>query len=434
MQRRFLLSGLLAALTLSAAACTDETPTLTGDDQFPPGSVPVTREVILPASQFFRLLNGFSGYSDASDAPYVVVANQYDEGLNAHALTRFTGFPLAVAYRRDGQEKRDTAFRYVDSRLVLRVDTTASTREPVTVQVWQAAQSWDRSSATWTTAVDTGSVETPWAEPGGTRGALLAEGVYARTANGDSLVLTLAAAAVTALADTLSPGVVITTSTAGSRVELFDILLRAAVKPDSASPDTTIFQTVETAGQRTTVFTPDQPGAPAGTLAVGGIRGARALIELDPDQPVPGCAAGETCGTVPLRDVDLNQVALLLRPVPRGAVPGGFDPLNPVPLALRLVEEPELGAAAPLGQLALDGNPDRAFNQIFIYTPGDSLVALPITGLSNTLARNDTVSQTFALVSELEETFAPPTFGVALFEAEPRLRIVYTLPARRRLP
>lgn len=428
MQRRFLLSGLLAALALSAAACSDEAPTLSGDDQFPPGSVPVTREVILPASEFFRVLGTARGYTEASNLSGVVVANRFGGSLDANALARFTGFPTTVTYQREGLQVTDTAFRYQGSRMVLRVDTAASSRSgPVTLRVYQAAQAFDVGSATWTTAVDTGAVRTPWTQAGGTRGELLGEGTFSE---GDSLSITINAAAVRALADTASRGIIITTTTAGARVELFEIVLRANIKPDAASPDTTIVQNIGTTTTRTTIYTPEQPEPGPGVFAVGGVLSARTLVELNADRRVPACAVGETCGTVPLDSVLLNQVAVLLRPV---QPPGGFGPIKVFPLSLRLVEEPALGGAAPLGTRVLDVNLALS-NQVYPYARGDTLVELPVTNLARNLALTDTLPRTYALLSELQTTTVPPTFGVAFFEAEPRLRIIYTLPARRRLP
>jgi hypothetical protein len=429
MQRRILLSGLLAALAL-AAACTDETPTFTGEEGFPPGATPVTREVIFPASEFFRTLGTYAGYTRASDLPAVVVANQFDEGLNAHALARFGPFPTQVSYRREGVERRDAAFSYTTSTLLMRVDTSASTPGPVTVRVWRAEQEWERTSATWTTAVDTGAVRRPWTTPGGTRGALLAEATFAGdSAAGDTLVLALTGSAVGSLADSLtSEGVVITTSTPGARLEVFEMILRVGIRPDSAAPDTVILQNLGSAADRTTIYTPEPPTQP-GVISVGGVLSARTLIELRPDQPVPNCAAGQTCGTVPLRDVLLNEVSLLLRPV---NVPNGFDPLTTVPLSLRVVDEVELGRTAPLGPRVLGDNLNPT--QVYGFNEGDSIVALPISFLARNLALADTLPRTFALVSELVGFTQPPTFGVAQFDAEPRLRIIYTLPARRRLP
>jgi hypothetical protein len=420
MHRRSLLSA-LAAVAVAAAACADQTPTLPGDDRFPAGAIPVTREVLIPASEFFRVLGSFSGYTTAAQAPFVVVANDY-EGLDAHALARFVGFPMAITYRVDGVERRDTVFQYSPSRMVARVDTLASTPGPVTIRVWEAVEGWDPRSATWEMAVDTAGNRTPWTEPGGTRGELLAEATFTREAGTDSLVIPLSAAAVTRLADTLSRGVVVTAGEPGSRVELADLLVRALVRPEAA-PDTTLVFTIPSVGLRTTVYTPEQPDPPPGALAAGGIRSARTLVDLDPRVTVPGCAAGEVCAAVPLRDVRLNDVALLLRPVD---VPGGFDPLGRIPLTLRLVEEPELGRFAPLGQIALERDA--------VLAPGDTVVALPLTALTATLLANDTLPTTFALVSQQAFTTAPASFGVAFFDGEPWLRIVYTLPSRRRLP
>lgn len=422
MQRRFLFSGLLAALALAAGACADETPTLSGEDQFPPGSIPVTREVIIPASEFIRSLGSFSGYTRAADAPYVVLANQYEGALSAHALTRFTGFPATVSYVRNGATRQDSLFTYTDSRLVLGVDSAAVAGAPFTVQVWEAVERWDPFSASWTMAVDTAGDRTPWTEAGGTRGALIAQQTLT-DASADSLVITLPGAAVERLADSTSNGIVLTIAETGKRVELADMLLRAAVRPDSASPDTTILVTVRPGAFRTTVYTPEQPDAPPGTFAVGGIRSARTLLELDLEQTVPGCAEGETCAEVPLSEVQLNQVAILLRPA---TVPSGFGALNGVPLALRQVAEPELGRVAPLGQTSLDRDAT--------FAPGDTVVVLPITALTATLAANDSIPRTFALVSELPQIDAPPTFGAAFFDPAPRLRIIYTLRARRPLP
>lgn len=421
MRSRFFF-GLLAALAVTVAACSDETPTLSGPDPFPPGSVPVTREVILPASRFFRVLGSFSGYSDASDAGYVVVANQYGGALNAHALARFRGFPRTVTYVRSGATRTDSAFTYQDSRLVLSVDTLATAGRPFTLQVWEAAQRWDPATATWTYAVDSAGVREPWRQPGGTLGPLLATATYPAT-GGDSLVVTLPAAAVRRLADTLSQGVILTVAETGARVEFADLLVRVAVRPDSAIPDTTIVFAASSVGQRTTVYTPEQPDAPAGIIGVGGIRSARTLLELDLEQTVPGCAPGESCAEVPLDQVQLNQVAILLRPT---QVPSGFGALNNVPLALRLVVEPELGRVAPLGQTTLD--------QDVTFERGDTVVALPVTSLTNTLIANDSLPRTFALVSELANVTSPPTFGALFLNPDARLRIVYTLPARRPLP
>ncbi|MBB4638775.1 hypothetical protein [Longimicrobium terrae] len=419
MQRRILLSGLFAAFA-AAAACSDDTPTLSGDDQFPPGTTPVTREVLIPASQFLRVLGSYDGYTDASDAPFVEVAENY-EGLYAHALTRFRGFPTNVTYRAAGGTRTDTTFSYRPSSLVARIDTLASTTGRLTLSVYAATQSWDPGSTTWENAADTSGVRTPWTQAGGTRGTLLAQAV--RTPGGaDSLVFTLSPDAVRALSDSLSPGVIITAQEAGVRVRLISLLLRASVKPDSAAnADTTIVTTVNSA-PKAGIFTPGQPAAPQGTIAIGGIASARTLVELNPRQQVPACASG-SCGTVPLSQVELNSVALLLRPV---SVPNGFAPLGFVTYSMRRVSEPELGRFAPLGAVVSEQGAER-------FRGGDSLAVVSFTTLTFASSRNPDLPITFALVAEGAGN-SPATFGVGFFRADPMLRVVYTLPARRVLP
>ena len=114
-------------------------------------------------------------------------------------------------------------------------------------------------------------------------------------------------------------------------------------------------------------------------------------------------------------------------------VPNGFDPLGLLPLHLRRVTEPELGRLAPLGCCA-PGDPAGLLDQPVFYDPQtDSVAVIPLTRLAlQTVFSTDTLPTTFALLSELGP--GPPTFGVGFFRGDPLLRIVYTLPARRRLP
>jgi hypothetical protein len=426
MQRRIFLFGLAAALLAGAAACTDESPTLPG--RFPPGAQPVTREVLVPASQFFRVLSSHSGYTRVHAAQYLTVAENF-EGLNAHALGRFQRFPREVTYTRDNVSRTDTLFTVVGGALVLRVDTTASTTQPFTLRVFQGAQDYDPGSATWQLAVDTGNVEVPFREPGGTRGALLGEVTRPAGSLVDSLVFQLNAATLRALTDSTSNGVVITGAEAGTRVRITNFALRARVRPDSARPDTTIV--ISALGRDpVTVYTPEQPEPGAGVVAAGGVLGARTLLEIDLDQRVPGCAAPQTCADVGLRDVQLNLVELLLKPVD---VPNGFDPLGLLPLNLRRVSEPELGRRAPLGCCAPSDQTGLLDQPVFYNPRTDSLAVIPLTRLTlQTVFASDTLPTTFALLSEAGP--GPPTFGVGFFRGDPLLRIVYTLPARRRLP
>ncbi|HWK89299.1 MAG TPA: hypothetical protein VNP72_04865, partial [Longimicrobium sp.] len=351
------------------------------------------------------------------------------EGLYSHAFSDFTGFPANVTYRRAGVARTDSLFSYGAGRIVVRLDTLANSDLPLRLQLWELGQRYDPATATWTTAIDTGAVETPWTTPGGTPGTLLSQGFFnGAAAEGDSLVFDIDAEAVERLADTASFGVMITGLTDGTRVQIRDLILRTVALPDSADPDTAIDITA-TSTRKAFVFTPDQPAPGPTLLAIGGIRSARTLFELDLEQEVCGGPGPEAlCPLVPLGDVRLNRVSLLLRPVD---TPGGYDPLAPLAVTARAVSEPELGRFAPLGNFIVDT--DTASGPYRFLSRGDTLLEIPITGFTDATTRVDSLPTAFALVSEFGG-LAVPTFGVGFFEGDPQLRLVYTVPVRRRLP
>lgn len=423
---------LAATLALAAAAaCKDQTPTLTGDPYFPGGSRPVTLEVILPASQYLQTLGVYTGYASRAGFPYLVVANQYGGSLNAHSLLRLP-FSKTATFSQGGQTRNDTAYTVRSARLVLKVDSAASDRRASTsLQLYRQTQEYDPASATWTLAVDTGSVHTPWAQPGGTKGALLSETDYVRS-SGDSAVFSLDSATVSTIrADSLT-GVLLQAAEPNSRVQIRSATLRATVRPSNAERDTTItLDVTPTPGPGTLLYTPEPP-TPANTFQAGGILAARSIFQVDFSQPLPGCQPPTTCAAVSLKDVQVNRVSLLLRPL---AVPNGFAELGPLPLTLWTVPEPELGRRAPLGQLAIDAF--TSLGPVTYQLPGDTLVELPITALAvNSATADSTTVRTLALLGEAPPSSgaAPRTFGLGLFEPNPRLRIVYTLPIRPRLP
>jgi hypothetical protein len=193
--------------------------------------------------------------------------------------------------------------------------------------------------------------------------------------------------------------------------------------------DTTIARDVNGTSQAF-VYTP-QPPTPAGSFLAGGITAARTLFTVNLDQPLPGCPPPATCATVRMKDVLLNRVSLLLRPLPP---PAGFDALQPVTLTLWTVDEPQLGRRAPLGHLSIDA--DQLANSFVNTAPGDTLVEVPFTLQTQELLKSDSTHVSFALLGQ-----TPPSaglsfrsFGMVRFDALPRLRIVYTLPTRPQLP
>ncbi|HEX8692187.1 MAG TPA: hypothetical protein VF746_07200 [Longimicrobium sp.] len=428
--RAFFPLAFLAA-ALAAAACQDESPTLSDPGEFP-GGVPVTLEVIVPAAEFLDVLGVHTGFASRNDFAFQLAANQYGGSLNARTLLRFA-LPDSITFSQDGTT-RVRPFAIRSARLVILADSAASApASGSTLQLYELAQSFHLPTVSWTLAADTAPAPVPWTEPGGTRGPLLDQFAYVPGALGDSVTFQIDSVEAARVRADGHPGVLVAAGTPGTRVQFTTAALVVRARPDSAARDTTIELTVDQLQvQRTFVFTPDPP-QPAGTLQAGGIFAARSVFTVDLDRTVPGCPPPQTCAALPLRDVLLNRVSLLFRPLP---TPGGFEPLEAVPLTLWTVPDPELGRRAPLGFLALD--PVEGLGQLRAFAPGDTLVELPITTYSAAAVRNDSLTTTFALLGEAvpsSSSPAPPrTFGPALFEAAPRLRIVYTLPTRPRLP
>jgi hypothetical protein len=416
--RRSILLGLAAALL---AGCSDTSPTL-GDDRFPPGTAPVTLEAAIPSETAFEELGRFSGYSGPATALFRLVARDYGGALDANTLGSFIGFPTSVAVRVGEETVGDTVFHYGPGELVVRVDSLGTAPVPGTVELWEAAQAWDPATASWTVASDTAGVRTLWQEPGGTRGALLSAAAFtADFQEGDSLVFQVDSTTMQRLADGELPGLLLRSATTGTRIQLQGMTLRGVVHATAA--DTAV--AVQMQSVERFVFTPEPP-EPATAWHAGGVRSARTLFRVDPEMVLPGCPAAEApCPPVRLRDVNVHRVTLRLRPVP---VPLGFEPRAPVPLTLRVIDEPELGPVAPLGPSVLDT--DRGV----LFTPGDTLVDIGITSYTLLLLQRDDLSHTLALLAEPSpgSPLAPATFGVAWFDPQPELFVTYTLPARPR--
>jgi hypothetical protein len=422
----------LALLALAgAAACKDVSPTLTGDQSFPGGSRPVTLEAFIPASRYLTTLATYTGFESPHTYPQLIVANQYKGSLNAHALQRYE-VPKTVSYSQNGSSTDDSLYTILSANVVAVVDTLGSNlATPTTLQLYPVTQAFDWLSASWTMAVDTAGNQTAWTQPGGTRGTLYAQSPYTPHAAGDSVYLAIDTARIPKTRPDTLP-VLLQTAQAGTRLQLASTVLRLKVKPSNATRDTTISVDVHPL-QSTFVFTPPPPGA-AGNWQAGGVYADRTLFTVNFDQQLPGCApAQQPCPTVSIRDVQLNRVAIQLRP---RAVPLGYDPLEPVPLEVWIVKEPELGRRAPLV-------PGRETNGPILdslrvrHLPGDTLVELPITNQTALQVSQDSLTGTFALLGEATTTGTSQTsrtFGLVRYDPEPRLRIVYTLPVRPRLP
>ncbi|MDQ3388813.1 MAG: hypothetical protein M3483_04845, partial [Gemmatimonadota bacterium] len=422
------LFGLLAA----SAGCTDDLPTLTGEGLFPGGVRPSTFEAVVPAEEYLRTLGRFSGYTGPRDASFFLLANRFDGVLDAHILSELVDFPRSLSFSFAGTQRTDSVFAFLAGSVTATVDSLASEASgPFQVQVWEVGQDFDVTTATWELAVDTVGARVPWMTPGGTRGALLGEIQLASpTSSGDTLRVPLDSLALKRIAADGFRGLLVTASGGGARLEVGNVSVQAQVRPQGAD---TIINLRAPAGNATFLFTPEPP-VPTTAWQAGGIRSARTLLQLDVGLRVPVCRRG-VCTDVPLREVTLNEVSLLLEPVP---VPLGFRPLGRVPIVLRRIVEPELGRQAPLGEIVNDTSAvDRQSGRLVfagsLFRPDDSIFAIPITSFVRNLLAGDSTNATLALLGE--SSFSPvSTFGVAWFSPAPRLRIVYTVPERPNVP
>lgn len=396
----------LAAL----AGCDNDVPTAVGDAGFPAGQVPTTIDLVVPGAQFVRSDTAFSGYTDVSTLPYLLVANRFDDALTAHSLVRYSDFPTSATFGA--------------GRLVGVVDSAATVpRAPITLQLFSLVQPFDSATVSWRLAVDRPERQVPWRVPGGTAGRLLAEARYlpGDTVRRDSVIFPIDSLTVQRLAQGEIAGLLVRSSTTGSRVELSGLTLetvaRRAGRPDSAVSISR--------GTQTFIFTPDAPARP-GVLRAGGPTAARTVLSLALDRRVSTCAPPATapgCREVPLREVTLDRVSLLLDPVP---VPLGFRPVRRAVVQVRRVLEPELGRLAPLGEvLAEDTVSAAAF-----AAPGGAPLAIDLTGPVRQLIAANVAEVTLALIGD-------PTnadFGFVWFDRPPRLRLLYTVPPTLRLP
>ena len=410
MQRSWFVPQLLLCASVLVGACENRTPTAIDDDLFPGGNRPLTLE-IPSAAESLTVLGRFQGYTGPADADFLLVANRFGGVLDAFGVSRFIDFPGFVNVTVGGANQVDSTFAYLGGEVVVPVDTSASriVDGPVTLQLRELV----RTGADTVGSRLLSSLRV-------TSGDLAAR---------DSVAFSLDSLAVRRLARDDSPGVVLTATGAPARITLGPLTLRTSVRP-SLRADTTVAVTVTDApSARTFVFSPAAP-LPSSGLAAGGIASARTLFRLALPERVPG--PGGT--TIALDSVTINEAALLLDPQP---VPAGFQPLDTVPLLIRRVLEPELGARAPLGDVVQDpvgfGPSGGALFQPVLYVPGASgTVVVPVTQHLRAVAARDStararegLSTTLALLGEPEVA----TFGPAFFSM-PRLRLVYTVPVR----
>lgn len=428
--RRILTHGFMLACGASLlAGCTDESLTSVGGDLIGEGYR--TYQVVLDAGAFLQDDHTYTGLGSVTQAPFVLVAEDFADELSAHALFRVRP-PTQVTYENaEGTSVTDTAFTVVGGTLTLIADTLGERGEPVQIHVLEVTESWDPATVTWEQRFDTADVSVPWTEPGGTTSQLLATELWAA---GDTLRIPLDSAAAAIWTDSAAAfrGGLVQSATAGTRLRMESMQFTFKLRPASAD-------TVVPGGSivaRSNVVTPE-PGTPgASELRVGGVPVWRSAFRFRPLKdvriPCPPSAGNVGCGSVSLSDVTVNFAALLLHPVPVAGrrierpfriegravlrapgVPIERSPLSPAIGRMEGTVTPDLFRSAPA---ALER------------------VAVPVTNyVRQNLAPpgGDDPVLWLALLGEFEQS--SPVFGYAAFASiqsanPPQLQLVVTVP------
>ncbi|MEX0912735.1 MAG: hypothetical protein WD737_00665 [Gemmatimonadota bacterium] len=418
--RGILETGAIALLTIGAAGCTDRIPTFSGADPFPGGGTPATLEQVFETSAFLIDADVYAGRTTILDARFHLLANQFDSALSSNLLATLVGFPDTIHV---GTEP-DSDFTYLESQLVGIISDTLTASEPdLAFQLWEVAEPWDTAAVSWENRIDSPGQSASWAQPGGTRGALIDVARWSAAdtaAAADSLVWQIPPEVMERLAAGEIPGLLVTLQDAGTRVNISRLGLRARIRP-SDHPDVVATRPISRGSQRV-VYTPDIPEA-NDVLRVGGIRSDRSILRITLPETLPGCADASNCAPLRGETASLNRVELLLDPLP---VPAGYRPFLPIEVTMRSLLEPELGSRSPLGGgIFRDSIAPERFGP-----SSQEPVSFFITGPVIQAYADEEDELAVALLVEPEAS----TFGFAWFDRTPRLRFVYTVRQTPQLP
>jgi hypothetical protein len=436
---------------LALAACGQETPVEMGG--LLPGGGVRTAEVVFDAPAFLEWDSVRTGFLHARNASFGIASHHSDGALDVHSLLRMHPMKRTVTYNDStGTARVDSLPELVSGRLELRLDTIR-TVGPSAVQMalYQIDESWDPSSANWTSRLDTGTVQLPWTEPGGTKGELIDA---AQLTPGDSVVsFTVAPAVLDLMRDTTvnNLGLMLQVQTADARVQYSSATLYYEVRP-AARPDSLVSDSVQIAQRIFLASTAPDPATVDGLL-VGGLPTWRAYLRLKEgldslSVPCPGGPAG--C-MARLSDVVLNYAGIELQrlPGPPGFALADTAYLEPrTVLAARGVPVDEadckrLSLDAPTCTSRLAQRLPIARTPLGVQAIGmavvppagaaGTVVEVPVTSLISALVGDSIARQNAPRIMTL---LSPPEgggFGLSTFGSlasgplAPRLRLVYSV-------
>lgn len=427
MIRRVCAIGAVGAVAL--AACADEDPTGLGTGLVPGGEVH-TFELVLDGSRVFESGAAFRGYDLPSESGRVVVAEDAGGRRDAHTLARFGGLPQSVEYEDSaGDTQVDSDPTFVGAELIVSIDSIAMAGAgPMTLRLLRLTEAWDAQSANWTMRVDTGGVQLPWNEPGGTAGEFVDTATW--MPDDDSLIFAVDSSTVAAWTDTDDDarGALIAAETPGARLFGTGVSLRLKARP-SQDPDTLVDATTAVVGR---TFISDPVPETASALWVGGLPSWRAFLRFRERLDTVTVPAPDGSGSYRLGDLTVNTAMVSLVPTDP---PAGLAPEDTISFVGRIAHEDD---DVPLARSPIGGTLVVSPNFGPIDVPRDAFGAgsderyeVPATRFIGNLlesADGSSVQRTIA--------FSPTrySFGIGAFappgaadDVAPRLHLVVTV-------
>ncbi|MEJ2216407.1 MAG: hypothetical protein P8099_07305 [Gemmatimonadota bacterium] len=423
--------GLVPVALMVLSSCGKEIPTGVGG-ALVQGDLR-TFEVVLNAADFLVMDTTFDDFEPPGGVPFLLVSNQFEGSFSSHALLKYV-MPTSFTYTDTTDNSfTDTLPQFTGGTVTLYVDTMAEQPSSAThLWLYRLTEPFDTGSVSWTTRIDTGTVQEPWTQPGGTTGALI--DTTSVSSGVDSVMFHVDSATAVLMADTANPfpGMLVETAS-GARVRFSSSKMTVDARP-TAKPDTII--PLSTGQQAVFIYdtTPPPPGD--SLLRVGGIPGWRTIlrfknlenaqVDLGPDCGLASCVQS-------MKDVLVNYAALEFTP----HFAGGFRPEKPFLVdVLSVLESPGI----PLVRAPLSSSPMGVTGGTGVtlaigpYTTAaqDSTVQIPVTLFLRTLTSSSIAAADRHTALAVVPINPSSAFGYAEFMSvktaeAPRLRLVVSV-------
>lgn len=418
---------LVLFLGVLLAGCGNDNPTSVGAPLIPGGDVR-TFQITLDAPEFLMADTSVTGFVVPGQSSLMVVAHQFDDSLESHALLSLLPAPTSVTYPdTTGATHVDTIPHWTGADIVVVVDSASVGPGPAQIELSRVGESWDPLTASWDARVDSTGDHRSWTQAGGTVVQQL--GTETWTPGTDTLTFHVDSQTVVTLRDTTAAydGLMLSTTTPGVRLETRQVSIVYNAIP-SPRPDTTVTASV---GPRNTTFVYSPALAPGPELRVAGLPTWRAVLEFKPglDTLTLPCPGEPGC-FIPVNKATVTAADLMLQPLPPQA---GFRPEEPVTMDVRTVFRSPLipVSRSPLGNSVAQSPPVPMSS---FQTAGAQRVPVPIgsfvTSLLGSTSVDSTASpETLALLPfQTHDIFGVGTFGsLASGSSAPQLRLVLTI-------